>query len=196
MELTENIKKNAAGLEALLFIYGEPLAVSKARAILKLNEEEFRAASDCFSEQLKDSGRGLTLLLVDDKIQLGTKAEFSALLEQVIKEETRESLTPAALETLSLIAYGGPMPRSAIDYIRGVNSSFILRNLLVRGLVERAVDPKKSNVYLYQASFAFLKHMNLPAGQADLPDGQAGLSGAEALPDYQKHRDFLKQMIQ
>lgn len=182
MELTENIKKNAAALEALLFIYGEPITAAKAQSILRLNEEEFKAALDCLSEQLKDFGRGLSLLFIEDKIQLGTKTDFSAFLEQVIKEETRESLTPAALETLSLIAYGGPMPRSAIDYLRGVNSSFILRNLLVRGLVERAADPKKANVYLYQISFDFLKHMNL--------------SQADVLPDYQKQRDILKQAIQ
>ena len=188
MELTENIKKNAAGLEALLFIYGEPIAVAKTRTILGLNEEEFKAALDYFSEQLKDSGRGLAILLSNGfdkltasaKIQLGTKADFSVLLEQVIKEETRESLTPAALETLSLIAYAGPIPRSTIDYIRGVNSSFILRNLLVRGLVERSVDPKKSNVYLYQASFDFLKHMNL--------------SKPDDLPEYQQYRELLKQI--
>lgn len=178
----DKVKKNAAALEALLFIYGEPLTVSKARTILGLNEEEFKSALDHLSEQLKDSGRGLTLLLNADKVQLGTKEDFSVLLEQVVKEETRESLTPAALETLSLIAYGGPMPRSAIDYIRGVNSSFILRNLLVRGLIERSVDPKKANVYLYQASFDFLKHMNL--------------SRIDILPEYQKNRELLKQVIQ
>lgn len=178
----DKVKKNASALEALLFIYGEPLAISKAQSVLGLNEEEFKSALDYLSEQLKDSGRGLTLLFIDDKIQLGTKEDFSVLLEQVVKEETRESLTPAALETLSLIAYGGPMPRSAIDYIRGVNSSFILRNLLVRGLIERSVDPKRANVYLYQASFDFLKHMNLT--QSDL------------LPEYQKNRELLSRIIQ
>lgn len=177
----DKIKKNAAALEALLFIYGEPITAVKARSVLGLNEEEFKTALDYFSEQLKDSGRGLALLLNDDKIQLGTKTDFAALLEGIIKEEIRESLTPAALETVSLIAYGGPLPRSAIDYIRGVNSSFILRNLLVRGLVERSPDQKRPNVYLYQISFDFLKHMNLPQ--------------TEILPEYQKYRELLRQVV-
>lgn len=178
----DKIKKNAAALEALLFIYGEPLAISKAASILKIGADELEAAADYLTEQLNNEGRGLALLRIDDKLQFGTKPNFSALLERLIKEDIKESLTPAALETLALIAYGGPMPRSAIDYIRGVNSSFILRNLLMRGLVERAIDPKKANVYLYQASFDFLKHMNLPK-----PDD---------LPEYQKYRELLKQTMQ
>ncbi|MBI2591212.1 MAG: SMC-Scp complex subunit ScpB [Candidatus Brennerbacteria bacterium] len=178
----DKIKKNAAALEALLFIYGEPLAISKAASILKNGVDELETAADYLTESLKSGERGLELLRVNDNVQLGTKPDFSGTLEQLIKEDMKENLTPAALETVSLIAYGGPMPRSTIDYIRGVNSSFILRNLLMRGLVERSVDHKKTNVYLYRASFDFLKHINLPK-----PDD---------LPEYQKYRELLKQTMQ
>ena len=78
-------------------------------------------------------------------------------------------LTPASLETLAIIAYLGPCNRALIEYVRGVNSTFILRSLMIRGLVERKPDPKRMNTFLYQVSFDFLRHMGLTR-QGDLPD--------------------------
>lgn len=180
--MNENkIKNNSAALEALLFVYGEPLALLKISQILKISGAELNEAADYLAEELKNSDRGLVLLKNDGRLQLGTKAEFGDLLEKIVKEETRESLTPAALETLAIISYAGPLPRAIIDYIRGVNSSFMLRNLLIRGLIERMPDPKRSNVYLYKSSFDLLKHLNR--------------ARVEELPDYQKYQELLKQVM-
>jgi len=101
-------------------------------------------------------------------------------MEEFIKDEFREDLTPASLETLSLISYLGPVSRAQIDYYRGVNSSFILRSLLMRGLVERYNDPQRANVYLYQASFDLLKYL--------------GISRVEDLPEYEKFRTMNNKL--
>jgi len=74
-----------------------------------------------------------------------------------------------------LIAYLGPISRAQIDYFRGVNSSFILRNLLMRGLIER-VSESADRSYSYQISFDLLKHL--------------GISKIEDLPDYLKYREL------
>ena len=63
--------------------------------------------------------------------------EFAPLIKEMIKEDIEEELTPAALETLSIIAYRGPMSRAEIEDLRGVNSIYILRQLLLKGLIER-----------------------------------------------------------
>ncbi len=105
------------------------------------------------------------------QLQLATKPNFKGLLEKVVKAELHEALTPAGLETLSIITYGGPILRSEIDYIRGVNSSFILRALLLRGLINRNPDPRRGNAYLYGPSFDFLKHLG-GASVTELPDYQ------------------------
>ncbi|MEK7089850.1 MAG: SMC-Scp complex subunit ScpB, partial [Patescibacteria group bacterium] len=83
----------------------------------------------------------------------------------------------ASLETLSLIAYLGPVPRASIDYIRGVNSSFTIRSLVMRGLVERGNE--KGASFHYRITERFLKHM--------------GLTSIEQMPEYAKYKETLKQ---
>ena len=84
----------------------------------------------------------------------------------------------AGLETLSIILYQGPITRSEIDYIRGVNSNFILRNLLVRGLIEKIVSPKDTRSFMYRPTFELLQHI--------------GVSKIENVPDYQKIRTEIE----
>jgi len=178
-----------AQLEALLFIYGEPMATKKIVKILNhrktddretVNAEAVKAALTALKEKLKDAGRGLELILSEDQVQLVTKPEWSAVLGEVVKEELNETLTPAALETLAIIAYSGPVGRSIVDYIRGVNSTFILRSLVLRGLVDRAPDPERPNAYIYRPSFDLLKYL--------------GISKTDDLPDYQKFRELVEKL--
>ncbi len=169
-------------LEALLFIYGEPIDIKKLAKILSLSEEKVKNGLTLLEEELKRDERGLALIWDKDRVQLVTKAEFSKLLEDITKEEFTEDLTPAALETLSIVSYAGPITRADLEYIRGVNSSFILRSLLIRGLVERSPDPKRPNAYIYSASFDLLKKL--------------GLSKTTGLPNYQKYNDLVKLLYE
>lgn len=171
------MKKNSGAIEALLFIYGEPLDFDKIADILGIGKEQIKLALDDLKESLNDDKRGLTLIFQGTKVQLATKPDFTNVVEKIIKEEYEENLTPAALETLSLIGYLGPISRSQIDYYRGVNSSYTLRNLIVRGLVEKHSDFNNQHVFLYQPTFDLLKHL--------------GISKIEELPDYQKFKEIL-----
>jgi len=199
---TENTNKICAALESILFVYGEPLQIKRIAKLLKTNEAAIKEAIKNLEQVYLTENRGLKLILSDDRVQLATKPEFAVLLEDFVKEEFKESLTPAALETLSLIVYLGPIPRSQIDYYRGVNSSFILRSLLIRGLIERHINPPKENVYphtkrgfeppaqncvfnprygvgvyLYASSFDLLKYL--------------GLAKVEELPEYAKFKELM-----
>lgn len=168
-----------AALEALLFHYGEPLAVKKAATLLEMEETEASALAEALMEKLgADAASGLMLLRNGDALQLVTKPELKNMAEAIVQDEFREELTPASLETLSLVAYLGPVSRPTIDYVRGVNSSFTMRSLLMRGLVER-FHPETGHAYEYRVSFDFLKHM--------------GLDDVRHLPDYEKYRDILKK---
>ncbi|HTY40164.1 MAG TPA: SMC-Scp complex subunit ScpB [Candidatus Paceibacterota bacterium] len=158
-----------AGLEALLFIHGEPLAFEKIGKVLGIKAEEARALADALSAKLAEAPRGLVLIMNGDEVQLSTKPQFAGLVESFVKAELSEDLSPASLETLAIVAYFGPISRSRIDYQRGVNSSFILRSLLIRGLIDRAPDPHRANAYLYRPSFELLKYLGV-GGQADLPE--------------------------
>ena len=85
------------------------------------------------------------------------------------KEELNRDLSKASLETLSIVLYKNGVSRSEIDYIRGVNSSFTLRALSVRGLVERILDPKDNRRYLYRPSFELFSFMGIKSVQ-ELPE--------------------------
>ncbi len=180
--MDEQTKNNlTAALESLLFIYGEPMDFKKIAEFLEIKKEDLEEIINNFENKLKtDNSRGLILNRIGEQIQLATKPDFHKFGEKIVKEEIKENLTPAALETLSIVAYNGPVARSMIDYLRGVNSSYILRNLLVRGLVDRYPDPQRSYVFLYNVSFDFLKHM--------------GLAKQEELPDFQKYKEVLKNI--
>ncbi len=167
-----------ATLEALLFYYGEPLAKKKIEKILLWSGEQLNKTLEALSYEYKENiKRGLTLIETVEGFQLVTKPEYKTIGEKLIKEELREELTPAALETLALIAYTGPLARATIDYVRGVNSSFIIRNLLVRGLIIRTERGKGG--YVYTISEKTLHHL--------------GLVRKEDLPEYEVYKNMIEK---
>lgn len=168
-----------SALEALLFQYGEPIPKKKIATLLSISVEECLRLIAEYSEVLKEEDRGLMLLVDNDVVQLTTKQEFKGVLETVVYDEFKEELTPASIETLSIIAYLGPIPRATIDYIRGVNSSFIVRSLLVRGLIERNQDENRKHAYEYKITFDFLKHL--------------GISRIEDLHEFDVFKDILSR---
>ena len=89
----------------------------------------------------------------------------------MVKSEIQENLSKASLEVLSIVAYRGPVTRAEVEAIRGVNCSFTLRALLMRGLLGRIENPKDNRSYIYKISFDFLKKM--------------GLERIEQLPDFE-----------
>ena len=125
--------------------------------------------------------RGIALQENGEEITLGTTPEMSDIIENLQKEELNRELSKASLETLSIILYKNGATRAEIDYIRGVNSSFTLRALSVRGLIEKTLDPKDNRRYIYKPSFETLSFM--------------GVKAVEELPDYAKlhdHETLLK----
>ncbi len=175
----EKLNKVAC-LEAVLFSYGEPIGIDKISKILGVDEEEVKEIVNQYDLLLKnDENRGLTLLFGNDKIQIGTKPNLSFLIEKIVESEINEDLTPAAIETLSLVLYFSPISKSKIDYHRGVDSGFILRNLMLKGLVERKQNPEMLNSYLYYPTIKLLRHLGVPS--------------IEYLPDYDKFQDLNKK---
>ena len=168
-----------AELEALLFVHGEPLTLKKIAAVLELEKDEVQKLAEDLKKQLESDSRGLVLVSDGEKLQFATKPQFGKILEDFVKEELSENLTPASLETLAIAAYFEPISRARIEYVRGVNSSFILRSLLLRGLVERFDDPDHANAFLYRPTFEAWRHL--------------GLKGKEDLPDVEKYQELLRQ---
>jgi len=178
------MKKLTAQLEALLFLHGEALLIKKAARLLKVTEKEIAEAAEALTAELKRGERGLTLIKNEDTFQLTTKSDFASWAAKISLDEQREELTPAALETLTIIAYSSPISKAVIEYLRGVNSTFTLRNLLMRGLItdqsESPPEAKEANP-TYRITVELLKHL--------------GLTSIDQLPDYQKYRELKNLKI-
>ena len=120
--MNEEIKLNQK-IEAILFMKGEPLSYKKIADLLYVSKEE--VAEGIKELEVSLASRGLQLVHKEDSVMLGTNKEISPILEKLRKEELSKELSKASLETLAIILYKEGATRADIDYIRGVNSSFI-----------------------------------------------------------------------
>lgn len=154
-------------IEAILFWKNEPVSKKKLCQIFDKKEEEIDQAIVSLKEKLRDGGIVLTEL--ENEITLGTSKEISSTIEKLTKEDLDKDLGKAGLETLSIILYQGPISRSEIDYIRGVNSNFILRNLLIRGLIEKDDNPKDQRSFLYKPTLELMSYLGIK-NMTELPD--------------------------
>ena len=161
-------EKLCTAIEAVLFWKGEPVSIKKLSQIFSTTEEQIFIALKQLEEKLVD--RGITLIFKEDEVTLGTSKEVSGIIEKLTKEELVKDLGKAGLETLSIVIYQGPISRAEIDYIRGVQSTFILRNLMIRGLVEKVTNPKDQRSFLYKPTFEMLSYL--------------GVSKIEEMPEF------------
>src|SRR3989344_5503347 len=171
-------------IESILLVVGsEGVSLKRLREIL--NQEE-NAIWQALSELVEDYGsHGIRILQKGDEWQFGTAPEESKTVEDLVKSEFAESLSRASLEVLATIAYKGPITRAEVEHIRGVNSSFSIRSLLLRGLVERIDNPKDARSYIYKISFDFLKHLGIEKVE-NLPEWDEYHKIEAAAPDTEK----------
>ena len=113
--------------------------------------------------------RGIALVVNGDEALLATRPEMSDLIQSVKKQELSDPLSKSALETLAIILYKNGATKPEIDFIRGVNSGFMLRNLMVRGLIEKVAGGENRRVGRYRATFDTLRHLGV-TGVSELPN--------------------------
>lgn len=146
-------------LEAVLFYVSEPVQITRLASILDVSADEIRIAVDNLAQTLLS--RGVSLVRTEDTVALMTHPLASELIEKIRKDELKRDIGKAGAETLAIIAYNGNVTRGEIDFIRGVNSTFILRNLLVRGLIERIPNPNDARTFVYRPTVALFAHLGI-----------------------------------
>jgi segregation and condensation protein B len=154
-------------LEAILFYKSEPLTIKELAKITQKTEDEVGTGLTELRASLTE--RGVTLIEAGDEIALGTSPDFASFFETLEKEENETPLTKAALETLAIILYKNKISKPQLDTIRGVNSQFIIRNLLVRGLIAKEVNPKDNRTSLYTPTTELFSFLGI-SKNSDLPD--------------------------
>ena len=178
--------ENKYKIEAVLFASGVPVSLEDLQKICELSEYETnQGISDLISEY-QEKQNGFTILEKETSgkkmVQLVTNELASPFVIKLNKNILEGELSPVSLETLSIVAYKGPLSRAEIDDIRGANSSYILKTLMIRGLIERYPHPERKNSFLYEISFDLLKLL--------------GINKTDNLPDFEKlHSLTFKDII-
>lgn len=169
----------AKQIEAILFYTAEPVLKSYLISYLKISQEELTQGLETLRSNLEHSC--LMITETDTSLQLVLGGGCTPLIEDLRKEELSRDIGKAGAETLAIILYRGPITRAEVDAIRGVNSTFIIRNLLIRGLVERRDNPRDARSFQYAITPALLNYL--------------GLESKERLPDYEHIMNTLDTFI-
>lgn len=164
-------------VEAVLFYKAAPI---KKTALAKLLSVEVTALESAFALLRERLSSGATrLVTTDTEVELAVAPDFDKLIEGLRRDELNRDIGKAGAETLAIVMYRGPVSRGEIDRIRGVNSSYILRNLETRGLIERGIEGRQSQ---FRPTTALLRHL--------------GIDEKTALPDYANVMNALEKFEQ
>ena len=146
-------------IESLLFVSNKPLTLKQLVKFSGGTESDVQSALQELAA--KRNGSGIVLLDAPDGYQLATNSENSELVKDFLNADLRESLTEATVEVLAIIGYRQPISKAEIESIRGVNSQYSLRALLMRGLIEKIPNPNDARGSLYQVTTEFLQQMGI-----------------------------------
>lgn len=150
-------------IEGLLFLSGEDgLTLEEISNITEKDIEEVKTTIKELYNDYNSDERGINIEFLGDHFKLTTKKEHKEYYKKLTFEEENSILSNSAIETLAIIAYNAPLTRIDIDNIRGVNSSYVIRKLLLKGLIEevgRAETPGRPR--LYNVTPRFLDYFGL-----------------------------------
>lgn len=166
-------------LESILFVASKPTTTALLAKLSGASETEVMDSLRALAEARLQSG--IIVMEANGQWQLGTNPKNVDLVKAFLTADLREKLTDATVEVLGIIAYRQPIAKTEIEAIRGVNCQYSIRQLLMRGLIEKVVNPQDSRSNLYQVTTEFLQHMGL-GSVGDLPEFEK-LAGSIKLPE-------------
>lgn len=169
-------------IEALMLVANRAVSLKELSAILEEKLNVIEGYLQELSKEYETNDRGFRLIKTGTNYQLVSAGKHAELLKKFLKTENTSELSQPSLEALTVIAYRAPVTKIELERIRGVNCSLIIRNLLIRGLIEENFDRQKNENY-YQLSLEFIRYLNI--------------NRVEELPDFDKLHNLeeLKQMI-
>ncbi|MBU1922054.1 SMC-Scp complex subunit ScpB [Patescibacteria group bacterium] len=172
-----------SSIESILFITTKPITAKKLADILKTSDSKIESEMVKIMEKYNIKESGVFVLKKGKEYQMMTSPDNARVVQAYLQDETSGELTRPSLETLSIIAYRGPLAKAEIEQIRGVNCSLILRNLMMRGLVEMQED-EETKTPKYSITFDFMRFL--------------GIASVSRLPDYEKlrHHEFVETILE
>ena len=177
-----NAKQIRASVEAMLFAAADPISADKLAQAVQLPQTSVETALEELHTRYEREDSGLCLLHLDTRWQLATKTQFAGCIRRLLDARKSVPLGPAAMETLTIIAYNQPVSRAFIEQVRGVDSSSTVSSLLEKGLIEEAgrldlpgrpVSFKTTDAFL--RSFGLSTLEDLPPVHSEDPEEGAGV---------------------
>ncbi len=166
----------AQSIEAILFATSESQSVSMLATRLQSSKESVESALQELKTQYED--HGIMLVLHEGTVTLATRPEQSALIESIRKEELSKELSKASAETLAIVCYYPQASKAQIEFIRGVNASYSLRALQMRGLIEQK---GVGRAVTYVPTIDSLRHF--------------GVSSIQELPNFAQTRQKIETLL-
>lgn len=164
--------KMRAIIEAILFATGREVEIKEFMSILEAKYDDVVNVLENMKLEFNKEDRGIELIRVNEAYQLCTKKEMHEYLYPVFDKRTKPTLSQAAIETLSIIAYNPKITKAEVEAIRGVNSDGVIYKLLDYNLIEEAgkIDvPGKPQSYKTTSEFLKLFGMNKLDELPELP---------------------------
>lgn len=153
-------------IESILFVSNKPLS---SKQLAKFTESDQTQVKQLLSELIAErKNSGVVILEASDNYQMATNGENVELVKTFLNSDLREKLTDATVEVLAIIAYRQPISKSELEAIRGVNSQYSIRHLLMRGLIEKSSNPTDGRSNYYQITTEFMQQLGITRIE-DLP---------------------------
>lgn len=158
-------------VEGLLYVQGDiGITIGQIEEILGVDEDKAKEVVLNLKNYYDENNRGLRISFLGNTIKLTTREEHREYYQKLLEEPSTNSLSQSALETLAIIAYNEPITRGDVDSFRGVDSSYVMRRLLAKGLIKECGRSEQAGrAILYKTTDDFLDYFGL-ASKDDLPN--------------------------
>lgn len=157
-------------IEALLFVSEKPLSLDKIKEVLEDGDKkDLKNVVNELIEDYQKRDSGLQITEIAGGYQICTRAGYSPWIKKMNISKFKIRLSPAALETLAIIAYKQPVIRAEIESIRGVDAGGVLKTLLEKKLIK--ILGRRQTVgkpIVYGTTIEFMQHFGLK-NLSDLP---------------------------
>lgn len=178
-----DIKELKSIIEALLFTWGDPLDISDIASILEMDKKYLHNIIEEMMDDFDYNMRGIKIIRTNESYQLGTRPDHYNWINKLSNKKGEKSLSNAALETLSIIAYRQPVIKSDIEAIRGVRCDRVIQTLIDKGLVlEEGRMDRVGRPILY--------------GTTDLFLGTFGLENLKDLPSLKENFEEIDELTE
>ncbi len=190
------LKDAEAIIEGVLFAAGDSVDIERISDILDIDVKSTRAVMTALMDKYDSENRGLKIIRLEDSYQMCTRGEYYEYISKLAQPRRAQTLSNAAMEVLSIVAYKQPVTRAVIEQIRGVSCDSLVNRLLERNLIQeigRLDTPGRP--MLFGTTEEFLRCFGITS-VTDLPDYEKISSEQISLEEEEGYMSSIDEQIE